>query len=54
MEGIVITGWGMLNGISKKDNFETNVEKFSTGFYNRHDINVLTEKIIIQQVDNKN
>lgn len=48
-----ITGRLMLNGISKKDNFEVNVEKLSAGYYtvklyNGHDINLLTEKIVIQ------
>lgn len=43
----------MLNGISKKDNFEINVEKLNEGYYtvklyNGHDINLLTEKIVIQ------
>ncbi len=43
----------MLKGISKKDNFGVNVENLSPGYYtvklyNEHDINLLTEKIVIQ------
>ena len=48
-----ITGRLMLNGTSNKDNFEVNVEKLSAGMYtvklyNGQDVNLLTEKIIIQ------
>ncbi|CAN5900126.1 PQQ-dependent sugar dehydrogenase [soil metagenome] len=48
-----ITGRLMLNGTSNKDNFEVNVERLSAGMYtvklyNGQDINLLTEKIIIQ------
>ena len=48
-----ITGRLMLNGTSNKDNFEVNVEKLSAGMYtvklyNGQDVNLLTEKVIIQ------
>ena len=48
-----ITGRLMLNGTSNKDNFEVNVERLSPGMYtvklyNGQDINLLTEKVIIQ------
>lgn len=48
-----ITGRLMLNGTSNRDNFEINVEKLGAGIYtvklfNGQDINLLTEKIVIQ------
>jgi hypothetical protein len=48
-----ITGRLMLNGTSNKDNFDIDVERLAAGMYtvklyNGHDINLLTEKIIIQ------
>ena len=48
-----ITGRLMLNGTSNKDNFEVNVERLSAGMYtvklyNGQDVNLLTEKVIIQ------
>ena len=48
-----IAGRLMLNGTSNRDNFEVNVERLSAGMYtvklyNGQDINLLTEKIIIQ------
>ena len=48
-----ITGRLMLNGTSNKDNFEVNVEKLSAGMYtvklyNGQEVNLLTEKVIIQ------
>jgi PQQ-dependent dehydrogenase (s-GDH family) len=48
-----ITGRLMLTGTSNKDNFEVNVEKLSAGIYtvklyNGQDINLLTEKIVVQ------
>jgi hypothetical protein len=48
-----ITGRLTLNGTSNKDNFEVNVERLNAGvytvkLYNGQDINILTEKIVIQ------
>jgi len=48
-----ITGRLMLNGTSNKDNFEVNVERLNAGvytvkLYNGQDVNILTEKIVIQ------
>lgn len=48
-----ITGRLMLTGTSNKDNFEVNVEKLTAGIYtvklyNGKDINLLTEKIVVQ------
>jgi len=48
-----MTGRLVMNGTSNKDNFEINVERLNAGMYtiklyNGQDINLLTEKVIIQ------
>jgi hypothetical protein len=48
-----VTGRLMLKGSSTKDNIEVNVEKLPSGvytvkLYNAHDINILTQKIVVQ------